>query len=186
VKKILASLVVCLGILQAGCNYRPAQPTPDWKTYKFDEFNFSIDSPYKLVETSLPFLGKKNPNIVKMMAQRTELATDGYFCATLGSVNTTHQINVDLEKIGESSLKGFITLYVHPKYDTRRVTCSGIPAILTTGSGRLLFTDKRFLMLNTYKGHWWYQLNLQYLDKDPKGEEMAQKMLQSLNIKIPE
>lgn len=185
-KRILSLLMVCAIGATAGCGSLKQQPI-EWKTYKFEPFRFSLESPF---EFSKDLGAKKNESVE---VQKMFLQTDPnrqlngkFFVVTIVSLQTRNEIAVPVEKLTESAveeMKGSKVLLSGLETDSQPSNFSGIPAITTTGTYKMFHTiPARMLMVNLIDKTWMWQVNIQYPDKDDEAQAAATRILQSLKI----
>ena len=182
----IAALVVggILFFLTVVSIFNGDSPAVKWETYGYDEFHFSIDSPYPLVSQVMPMTAETRKKLIRNMVVRTEMNTQSKFSVMVSAAEASRVIQTRLTDFAESSLSGVKLISTNFEYDLKKGDCSGYPAIYASGKGVRLLTKFNFLALFVIKGQWAYSAIIQYPDDDQSTEEMAQKMLHSLDIKL--
>ncbi len=131
---ISPSLFIAFGLMAWGA-IRFATPPPfDWKTYEAKDFGLSLESPFPLkweVKDQVTQDGKPFRSLWGMSKLN--------FSGALVTVSSFQFPKGDLSLRSDDQLRNFAwTLqhsgYVEPRWESHPVTCSGLPATLTTGS----------------------------------------------------
>lgn len=181
-------LLLALSAMATGCSYMPTstqKAKADWQNYSFDEFHFSLDSPFPFDKD----LGNLFPQgkVTRQMAKQTSLGVSTGFTATVSCLETKQKIQASVLDIAKGSLKGIEDkklVISDVQAETKLGTCSGLPAAITTGTCKFWhLVPARLLIINTVKGRWLWQANVFY-PNDDDSEKMAQRILKSIQIKV--
>lgn len=164
---------------------RSVTPASAWTTYHYDQYHFSVDSPFPLVPTIFPLPAAVESMVLQKLALRTGLLGDSYFTVNLACLEINKDIATTPEKVALGNFHGLTTIYRNVTHDSKMLTCSGMAAFEITGTGNLLFKQRRFLILAATQGPWMYTMSLQYPDNDAGAEAVAQRIAGSLDVKLP-
>lgn len=186
--KIKFTGLLAMILMTGGCFHMPsANQTVDWKTYKFDDYRLSLESPFSFDRDLGESTGKKG--IKKSMGKQTPMASynsNQFFTITLTCLEADHKIEASPVQMADASVKGMEKMSLlmgDYKGQTQPTTCCGYDAASTAGTCKLYhLVATRFVMINVEDKNWLWQVNILYPDKNDDADQMAQRVMNSIKI----
>ncbi len=157
----------------------PADGAPsDWKTYNYDDFHFSIASPYELQESP-----SSGATTLKGMEAKGR-SPDMKFILQ-AAAHEMPDVALDLNKVTDQQIKMFKLMdkiMVNFQASTSPVTVADTPGIQAQGTYQALGKiDEEMMLLNIKKGTTLLNLMVQFSPTD-ENKAMADKIIHSLSF----
>ncbi len=147
---------------------------PDWQTFKSENLGISIEIPY-------PLTINEDQNSISTFPKITAVP----FVSSVYSIRSEDK-DKNYEIVSEKMLDAHIKALpeeINKKFESIPVTCSGIPATLTTGSFENPPSKiNHFSTLLVVKGNQYWIVDTKSWDDLTKYDEIAKRVIQSVKI----
>ena len=156
--------------------------TPDWKTYNYPDLGISLESPFS-IHWDLKELKTKDGLPFQSLFGLSNINQSG-FLASVSSYrfkHGDHTFNSDKEL----EVKTWVLQnsgYNAPKWESKAVTCSGMPATLVTGSYSERNEPYKFSYLLVVNDNQYWAVNVSQDLSIKNDGEMIDRVIQSVKI----